>query len=155
MTRTSDIRGRGRERQGSGGGSGTPFVKWGDDYAWLEGKVTNTWEGRYGLSATIEVTKVGGAEIRAKGRTEDGELIDERVGARSEVNVGLNFATLKDKITEDDEGAEFHIAFESWEEPKGGGDRYRIFAVVELESREETDGRGTDGSDETDDGLPF
>jgi hypothetical protein len=164
MSRTDEIRGKGRERQGTGGGGGAPFVKWGDSYTWLEGKVVGTWEGKYGLSATIDVTNVSEHGLIATGKTEDGQPYTENVRAGAEVNIGLNSATLDGKIEKGDEGKAFHIAFEGWEQPKGGGNRYRIFAVIELTEREDAPGEGmdnpdpqdtTDYSQESDEPLPF
>ena len=114
--------------------SGAPFVKWNDDYAWLEGEVTGTFKTKYGLAATIAVDRVSDNGLNTQGRDEDGNNYQGNVRGGEEVNLGLGSATLEGKITEEDVGKNFHIAFEGWEAPKGGN-RYRCFAVVELTER--------------------
>jgi len=159
MSRTDDVRARGQERGGTGGGGGSPFIKWGDEYRWVEGKVTSVWEGKYGYSATMDVTDVAAKGLEAVGRDEDGNKTTERVRAGMEVNVGLNSSTLEGKIVPDDVGKAFHVAFEGWEQAKGGGNRYRIFTVIELTERDapkdNPDPEDTTDYPEDDDGLPF
>lgn len=134
MSRTDEVRGRGRERGGSGAG-GAPFVRWGDSYAWVEGRVAGSFSTKYGLAVTIDLSNVGGAPLEAQGRDEEGA--DFTVGIKSgmRVNVGTQSTTLTGKITAEDEGKNFHVAFEGWEEPKGGN-RYRVFSVIELTERD-------------------
>lgn len=131
MSRTDQLR-RGGARERGGGGGGAPFVKWPDRYSWVEGRVVTTWEGKYGLSATVEVTVVSDG-LQAKGKTEDGEPFIRPITPGVEVNVGLNYATLEGTIKPDDEGKYFHVAFEGWGETKNG-DRYRVFAVLEVDA---------------------
>jgi len=133
MSRTDDVRGKGRERGGTGGGA--PFVRWGERYAWIEGRVAGSFNTKYGLAITLDVLGVGGAVLEAQGRDEDGNDFTTRVEAGIKVNVGTQSATLAGKITADDEGGIFHVAFEGWESPKGGN-RYRVFTVIELSDRE-------------------
>ena len=145
VSRTDDLRkGGATERVGSGGGSGAPFVKWSDDYAWFEGVVTGTFETKYGLAATIDVQSVCEDGLDMQGRDEDGNQFKESVRAGEAVNLGLNSATLEGKITPEDKGNAYHVAFEGWENPRGGGNRYRLFAVVELTERS---AEGLDQSD--------
>ena len=136
MSRTDSLRqGGGSERAGSGGSGGAPFVKWGDDYSWLEGEITGSFKTKYGLAATMKVQAVSERGIDTQGTDEDGNRFQGRVKTGEEVNVGMGSATLEGKITEDDVGEVFHVAFEGWENPKSGGNRYRIFTVIELAER--------------------
>ena len=133
VSRTDDLReGGARERGGSV--SGAPFVKWGDDYSWFEGEITGTFKTKYGLAVTFDVQHVSDNGLDTQGRDEDGNNFQGSARSGEEVNVGFGSATLEGKITEEDVGKVFHIAFEGWEAPKGGN-RYRIFAVVELAAR--------------------
>lgn len=160
MSRTDDLRqGGARERGGSGGGA--PFVKWPDTYAWVEGDVVDVWEGKYGLSATLNVTNASAPAPDAKGRTEDGEQYVRPITPGAEINVGLNYSTLEGTITKDDVGKHFHVAFEGWGEAKSG-DRYRVFAVLEVphEGEGATPGENVDRYGEpepetSDSSLPF
>ena len=133
MSRTDQLRGSGRTERGSGG---DPFVKWGDSYTWLEGKVVGTWEGKFGLSATMEITAVHDGGLIVQGKNEDSEKYTNTVSPGDRVNVGLNSAALQGKILAEDQGSTFHIAFEGWQDSKNGSTRYRIFSVIELEERE-------------------
>lgn len=129
MSRTEDLRqGGGRERGGSGGGA--PFVKWGDEYAWFEGRVVSTFETKYGLAAVMEISDIGGGMLRAEGKDEDGEDVSTTVTPGKEVAVGTQAATLQGKIEKDDIGKSFHVAFEGWEQ--GKQNKYRVFTVIEL-----------------------
>lgn len=155
MSRTDELRhGGGRER-GGGGGGGTPFVKWGDAYTWIEGKITGTFTTKYGLTATFAVTGVHENGVTAAGRDEEGEKFSVNVEAGMEVNVGLSSAALQDLIEEGDVGKSFHVAFEGWEEGKASGNRYRVFAVIELTDRDDAGDDGTTEDTGSDDGLPF
>ena len=159
MGRTDDLRqGGGKERGGMVGG--TPFLKWGDDYAWLEGRIEGTFNTKYGLAATFKVSAVHDGGLIAQGKNDDGEDYTESVVAGALINVGLASAALQGKIEEGDVGKAFHIAFEGWEAPKGGN-RYRVFAVIELTERDQGAPDNPDPQDTTDyseekaDGLPF
>lgn len=131
-SRTEEARKGGQERGGSSGG-GAPFVRWGEKYAWLEGKMTGSFETKYGLAATLEVTALGGAPLEFQGKDEEGTEYSGRLEVGKEVNVGTQAATLKDKITKDDVGKSFHVAFEGWEQ--GKQNKYRVFVVVEITER--------------------
>ena len=160
MSRTDEIRGKGKERAGSGGSGGAPFVRWGDSYAWIEGQVTGSFETKYGLAATLKVSATGGATLEVQGQDEDGNKYDGQLKVGQEVNVGTQSATLAGKITKDDVGKSFHVAFEGWEQ--GKQNKYRVFVVVEI-----TGARAAPPSDAPppdrwkgepeprDDGLPF
>lgn len=129
MSRTDELR-RGGAKERGGGGGGTPFVKWGERYAWVEGDILKLWEGKYGKSATVRVTRHSD-DIQAAGKTEEGEKYIRPIAPGQEVNVGLNYAALEGAVTDSDEGRRFHFAFEGWGESKNG-DRYRVFTVLEL-----------------------
>ena len=125
MSRTDELRiagasERGVERESNGGVTtvgDTPFVKWPqDDYAWVEGTVLEIWEGQYGENVKLSIIDSG---------PEDGPL------PGSTVNVGLNSAALRDKVTKEDLGKGVHIAFCGWKE-SCGGNRYRLFTVIEF-----------------------
>lgn len=155
MSRTDTLRqGGGKERGGMVGG--TPFVKWGDDYTWIEGRVEGTFETKYGLAATFKVSAVHDGGLTAHGKNEDGEEFTLSIRSGDSVNVGMASAALKDKIEAGDVGKRFHVAMEGWEHPKGGGNSYRIFAVIELTER--TEGRADEAErpeiEPTDD-IPF
>ena len=133
MSRTEDLRrGGASERTGQGSGGGPPFVKWGEDYSWVEGTVLDLWEGKYGMSAKLRVVGASDA-LEAKGKDEDGTPYSATVKPDMEVNVGLNLAALEGSIVEADKGKVFHVAFEGWQTPKDGGKPYRVFAVLEME----------------------
>ena len=132
MSRTEDLRRGGASERTGGSGGGPPFVKWGEDYDWVEGEVLDLWEGKYGVSAKLRV--VGASEgLEAKGKDEDGTPYTAEVESGMDVNVGLNYSTLEDAIVPADKGKIFHIAFEGWQAAKDGGNRYRVFAVLEME----------------------
>ena len=156
MSRTDDIRQRGgKERGGMVGG--TPFVKWGDDYSWIEGRIEGTFNTKYGLAGTFKVSGIHEGGLTAQGKNDEGEDYTQSVRSGDLVNVGLASAALQGKIEEGDVGKAFHIAFEGWEHPKGGN-RYRVFAVIELTERPEVQGRADEAErpeiEPTDD-IPF
>ena len=122
---------RGEPKEGSNGGGTlepTPFVKWpAQGTAHVIGKITGMWTGNYGENATIEVLDASdGLEGEAKG-------VRAPVTLGQAVNVGLNSATLKDTVSEADVGKAVAFVFDGWKEPaKPGGNRYRLFSVVQL-----------------------
>jgi hypothetical protein len=152
--RTDELRdGGARDRTASG--TGTPFVKWGEHYSWVEGQITKIWEGKFGLSATTRVTAVSN-ELFTVGKGENGEKVTCLVTPDTEVNIGLNYAALDGAIVPGDEGKHVHVAFEGWQESKTG-DRYRLFAVLEMPDagdRNEPE-LAEDKSSASSDGLPF
>lgn len=124
MSRTDELmQGGARSRTGRGGGA--PFVKWGDDPAWVEGKVLDIWEGKYGMAARVYVADCSD-NLEAGGKDEMGPVEKE-----TEVNIGLNYAALEDSVTEEDRGAGLHFAFTGWGKTKDGT-RFREFAVLEV-----------------------
>jgi hypothetical protein len=135
MTRTNELRQAGALRRGEPKGNEralllepTPFVKWpAEEHAWVEGEVKGLWSGNYGENVTLTVT---GHSNELMGKTRDVEV---SIVTEMEVNVGLNPSTLRDTITDADEGKRLHIAFEGWKEPaNGSGNRYRLFTVLEI-----------------------
>ena len=58
VSRTDDLRQSGGSERGGSAGGGAPFIKWGDDYTWLEGEVTGTFTTQYGLAVTLKVQAV-------------------------------------------------------------------------------------------------
>lgn len=135
MSRTDDLRGRGARDRTSGGG-GAPFIKWGDNYEWVEGTVESVWQTQYGPAVTLMVTNATPG-VQVQGKDEDGDSYGGVVKQSEEVNVGLNNKMLEDSITQQDVGGHFHIAFEGWQEPKkAGANRYRVFTVLEIEPPE-------------------
>ena len=164
VSRTDDLRQGGATDRTGGSGGGAPFIKWpkDSDYAWVEGKLQKIWTGKFGDSATIEVTATSEGLV-AKGRDEDGEEITSKPKSGDVVNVGLNSSSLQDTLSQDDVGEAVHIAFEGWQESKGGNS-YRLFTVLVMAERkaasveEETVGATTGasgpGTPDNDD-LPF
>lgn len=126
VSRTDDMREQGARSVGRSGGS-APFVKWGDDYAWIEGTISDFWEGEYGRVARIDVSNASD-NLEAQ---MDAESAREPVEAGDHVNLGLAYATL-DPITDDYLGAKVHVAFVEWGETKRG-QNFRNFEILELE----------------------
>ena len=120
VSRTDDLRQGGAQDRTGGGGSGAPFVKWQDDYAWVEGKLDKIWAGKYGDSATITVSGATSGLV-TKGKDEDGNVVMDYVRAGDVVNVGLNSSALEDRLSSDDVGENVHIAFEGCQEPQNAG----------------------------------
>ena len=133
MTRTAEVAGRGKERGGSGGGA--PFIKWGDGYAWIEGRVTGSFDTKYGLAVTLDVQNVHDGGVSAQGKTEDGEFYTVAVEVGGSYSLGTGSASLEGKITAEDKGKLLHVAHEGWEHPPNKN-RYRVFRVIELEDRD-------------------
>lgn len=129
-SRTEELRTKGGSERGGSGGGGSPFVRWGDDYGWLEGKMTGSFDTKYGLAVTLKVTRVCEAGLESQGRNEDGKDYTDAVRVGEEVNIGTQPTTLREKITKEDVGKTFHVAFEGWEQ--GKQNKYRVFTVIEL-----------------------
>ena len=157
--RTDELKAAGaasRTREVSSGSTDpVPFIKWGDEYGWIEGQLTALWESQkgYGESATIVLTKC------SEGLTGKLGTDIEPIQSGDTINLGLGSATLKGTITSEDvaQNKYFHVAFLRWQRPQNGNP-YRIFAVLEIASPEaEEQGieelRG--GEVISDDGLPF
>ena len=162
MSRTDELRSGGAKERGGGGG--LPFVKFGDEYSWVEGKITDIWTGKYGDVAVFTITAASGA-LQAVGKDEDGKEYRVKVEEGIEVNLGLNHAALDGRIVAEDQGKTMHVAFEGWGETKAG-QRFRQFAVLELELElnqpqpDDSDLPPAGGEDEyldapDEDGLPF
>lgn len=161
MSRTDDLRkSGGRERGGSSGGAS--FIKWGESYTWVEGTVVGSFDTKYGLAVTLKVSALHENGIEAQGKDDDGKEYSQPVAVGEEVNLGTQSATLRDKITADDKGRSFHVAFEGW--AQGKQNKYRVFTVVELTERapggddpEDTAdySQVVPGGSGVDDGLPF
>lgn len=142
MSRTDDLRKGGARERGGSGGAG--FVKWGDDYTWLEGQVVGSFKTEYGLAVTVRVTKLHERGVHVKGKDEDGREFEDRANVGDEVNIGTQSASLNGKITADDVGKHIHVAFEGWGESKGGR-KFRAFTVIEMPERGEPADRETVG----------
>ena len=139
----------------------TPFVKWPEsERAFVVGKVARLWDGLYGSIAegTGNVTIV--VTAHRPGLQGDTKGVRGPVVVGKEVNVGCNPATLKETVTEADIGKVLIFAFDGWKEPaKVGGNRYRLFSVLEVPSAVETPAvtppAGEAPATEANDGLPF
>ena len=181
MSRTAELKASGavaRTKEVSGDVSmdPAPYVKWGDDYAYVEGQVMELWDSPkgYGESVSIALTSCSdnlmgklGTEIVA---ISAGERVNVGLGsatlkgtitaAGERVNVGLGSATLKGTITAADveQGKHFHVAFMRWQEPtNASGNRYRVFTVLEV-AAPEADEQGIVAlkvPEVDDDALPF
>lgn len=128
MSRTDELKRSGATPIGRGSGGSAPFVKFGDDYAFVEGVVVDIWKGEYGRVAKIRTTEVSEnlvAQINADEPTEP-------VRNGETVNVGLNFAALEE-VTDSFLGATIHIAFIEWGMTKSQ-QRFRSFDVLEVEA---------------------
>ena len=135
MSRTDELRQGGAQDRTGGGGGGAPFVKWGNDYAWIEGKLEKIWQTKFGDTALLTVSSAS-SRLPTKGKTEDGTIIEDYATEGKSANVGLNSSALEGRLTSQDEGENVHIAFEGWQEPKNiGGNRYRLFTVLVLSGR--------------------
>ena len=159
MSRTDELRASGavaRTKEVSGDTSmePAPYIKWGDDYAYVEGQVMELWDSPkgYGESVAMALTSCSDGLM--------GKLGTEIVPISERVNVGLGSATLKGTITAADvqQGKHFHVAFMRWQEPaNASGNRYRVFTVLEVAAAE----AGEQGivalkvPEADDDALPF
>ena len=134
----------------------TPFVRWpGNTPAWVEGELTEIWEGKYGHNATIIAT--GCSEgLTAGGGDTVAYPVEGNAGQK--FNVGLSSATLKDRVTEEHIGEVLHFEFLGWVEP-ANGNRYRHFEIqVVPEALRHVAASSNEVIDilkESDDGLPF
>ena len=159
MTRTEELRNAGQESQGLGGEKyiNLPWVKWGDDYNYIEGVCTKFFETKYGLCCEFQVDDVyKDSPLMATGTNQSNEKFEVQVLPGKAANLGLYAAALKGKITDQDVGQKFHVAFEQWAESKGGN-RFRSFAVIpmgEAKSNVEKVAEVLD-AEVVDDGLPF
>ena len=158
MTRTDELRHGGA--RSLGGGTRAPFVVWGDEYSWVEGRVVELWDGKHGAVARFRVTAAS-PNLRAQ-LGSDQEAVVERVESGQDVNVGLGYASLEGAIDDSQIGAVVHVAFERWEKTKSG-QRFRQFTVLEIEpapARDHAPEAVPDDYDdfpsgEPDDDLPF
>lgn len=137
MSRTDDLRGKGARDRTGGGGGGAPFVRWGDEYEWIEGTVESVWQTQYGAAIELKITATS-TGVQTEGKDEDGRKVQGRVRVGEEVNIGLNNKMLEGAITQEDLGGQFHVAFEGWQEPKkAGANRYRVFTVLDITRKHE------------------
>ena len=139
-TRTQALRDGGAQRRNRG--DSAPFVVWGDGYAWLEGLVTDLWQGKWGDVARMRVLAASTNLVAADGKDQD--RVEIPVEEDSVVNVGLSYAQLAGSLTEEDQGQTFHVAFVGWAKTKAG-QQLRRFEVYPM------NGDASDGQDS----LPF
>jgi hypothetical protein len=125
-TRTDELAEKGARRLGGGS---APFVKWGEDYGYVEGRIIEMWEGNYGRVATLEVQAVDGDVQAVEGGEE--EKITGPIAPGDIVNLGLSYAVLQRAITESLNGRVVHVAFDGWDQNKAG-QKFRAFRVFEL-----------------------
>jgi len=158
MSRTDELKASGavartKEISGDASAEPAPYVKWGDEYAWIEGQVMELWDSPKGYGESVAMTLTSCSDnLMGKLAT---EIVAIEAGKR--VNVGLGSATLKGTITAVDiqQGKHFHIAFIRWQEPVDGN-RYRVFAVLEVAPPgADEQGIVTLQAPEADDALPF
>ena len=136
--RTDELRNAGmRESRSPGGEHGnTPWIKWGENYNWMDVKCQQFFESKYGLCGQLLVTACYDKEgLQANGTDDEGEEYTVIVEPEMTVNLGLYSATLEGKITTDDVDKSFHIAFEGWGEAKSGN-KFRMITVIPLETPE-------------------
>ena len=134
MSRTDELKASGavaRTKEVSGDASMEPaaYIKWGDEYAYVEGQVKELWDSPkgYGENVAMALTSCSDNLMGKLGT----EIVTIKGSER--VNVGLAAATLKGTITAADvqQAKHFHVAFMRWQEP-ANGNRYRVFAVLEV-----------------------
>ena len=134
MSRTDELKASGavaRTKEVSGDASMEPaaYIKWGDEYAYVEGQVKELWDSPkgYGESVAMALTACSDNLMGKLGT----EIV--AITGSERVNVGLGSATLKGTITAADvqQAKHFHVAFMRWQEP-ANGNRYRVFAVLEV-----------------------
>ena len=162
MSRTDELKASGavaRTKEVSGDASMEPaaYIKWGDEYAYVEGQVKELWDSPkgYGESVAMALTSCSDNLMGKLGT----EIV--AITGSERVNVGLGSATLKGTITAADvqQGKHFHVAFMRWQEP-ANGNRYRVFAVLEV-APPEAEEQGIVAlkvpvvEPEADDALPF
>lgn len=160
--RTDELRNSGKteRRNVDGDRSDTPWIKWGDRYNWVDAKCMGFFETKYGLCVTLHVTDCyDGRGLKANGTNSEGEDYTVIVEPEMTVNLGLYSAVLQGKITTDDEGKYFHIAFEQWGESRGGN-KFRMFTVIPLDPPKGAVEKVAEVLDaevvkDDDDGLPF
>ena len=106
-----------------------PFVRWPEEnYAYVEGRLEELWEGIYGPVARISVHK---ASEDAEGVIGSGdEQYSTVIEAGDLVNLNTNYAAFPD-ISESQIGKVVHVAFTGWGETRDGN-RYRQFEVIAL-----------------------
>jgi hypothetical protein len=134
MSRTDELKAAGavartREVSGDASAEPAPYVKWGDEYAWVEGQAMELWDSPKGYGESVAMTLTSCSDnLEGKLGT---EIVAISAGQRA--NVGLGSATLKGTITAADvaQDKHFHIAFIRWQEPVDRN-RYRVFAVLEV-----------------------
>jgi hypothetical protein len=127
MDRTKELERAGARRIDKG--INAPFIKWGDDPSWVEGRIIRFWESEYGLVATVEVT--GAENARGTVGGESGEIVDIVTGDIA--NLGLQYAGIRDAISADHLGHSVHVAFTEWGKTKKG-QKFRQFVVFDLGS---------------------
>jgi len=158
MSRTDELKASGavartKEVSGDAFAEPAPYIKWADEYAWVEGQVTELWDSPKGYGESVSL-KLTACSFGLEGKL-GSDLTSVNAGER--VNVGLGSATLKGTITAADvqQGKHFHIAFIRWQEPVDGN-RYRVFAVLEVAPPgADEQGIVTLQAPEADDALPF
>ena len=160
--RTDELRASGavaRTKEVSGDASmePAPYVRWTDEYAYVEGQVMELWDSPkgYGESVSMALTACSDNLMGKLGT----EIVAISAGQRA--NVGLGSATLQGTITAADveQGKHFHVAFMRWQEP-ANGNRYRVFTVLEV-APPDADEQGIvalkvpEGEQSIEDALPF
>lgn len=139
--RTEELKKQGAEVRGNNNEEGSPFVRWPEEPAYVEGEVIDVWNSKHGAVVTVKVAQ-----------SSDNLSIDAE-----SVNVGLSHKMLEDAIRHSDIGGVFHIAFDGWGKSKSSGNRYRLFTVLCISpSKQPVDvTTNNDKPFETDDELPF
>ncbi len=99
----------------------SPFVKWSDEPAFIEGTVIGTWSGEYGLNVKFNLSQSSPS-----------------LGLDDRATLCLSHVSLRDTITPEDVGKEFHVAFEGW--IQGKKNRFRDFVVLAAPEQEQEKG---------------
>tara|TARA_R100000808_G_scaffold13543_1_gene32761 strand:+ start:627 stop:1094 length:468 start_codon:yes stop_codon:yes gene_type:complete len=138
MERTEELRLKNAEKNYETTGPRTfdnpPWLKWGDEKYWIEGKVTKTFNPGHGICVEMNIEEVREkGQIFAHGTNDNNEKYQVAVQPNMAVALPVHSASLKGQINEGDEGKKFHIAFEGWiKSKKNEGYKFRAFSVFEL-----------------------
>ncbi|MFQ5888813.1 MAG: hypothetical protein ACE5JR_02035 [Gemmatimonadota bacterium] len=126
-TRTEELLRQGVRTLSKGGKA--PFVKWGDEPCWLEGRILGRWESQYGPVLRIEVMAASENLTATTGTGK--EKVEYPVLPAVDVSLSLSYKALRDALANVGDGRLIHVAFEGWSETRGGN-TFRNFIVLDL-----------------------
>lgn len=113
-----------------------PFIRWGDDQGFVEGRIRQIWENQHGSVAQLTVSGASEGLTSTLGSgDQDHEL---GVSPGDSVNLSVSHAALRGRVTAELEGKWVHVAFEGWGEK--GDRRFRLFTVLTVPTDENGQG---------------